>query len=161
MLNAFGHANAWTAIQTCSANISFSNSTNGTFFTNSRNSGKHPWRFAYSLLRIFLLKTAMLKFLLTILLISSGTRIVTGNGLSMLNYGLDKLWVQEEEDGKEKPEKKQTKQTDDDFPVYYQVHCRATPSGGDDTIPLRHHEPYYGFFDQPNTPPPDWSNLCI
>lgn len=98
----------------------------------------------------------MLKFLLTVLLISTGVRIVTGNGLFMFNSCLEKICLQDEEDGKEKAEKKQTKRIiDDNLPIYYPVHYRVFNAEGSYKIPLRHHKPYYSFFDQPNTPPPD------
>lgn len=97
----------------------------------------------------------MLKFLLTIFLLASGTKLVAGNELFKLKLTFESICLQEEEDGQEKAEKKQTKHAEDDFSVYYHVHYRIILVGGNQVIPLRHHKIYYSFFDQPNTPPPD------
>ena len=98
----------------------------------------------------------MLKFLLTILLISAGVRIVTGNGLFMHSVDLEKICLQDEEDGNEKAEKKETKQiVDESFHLYYPTYYRLPDGAGCHRIPLRHHKPYHRFIDRPNTPPPD------
>lgn len=98
----------------------------------------------------------MLKFLLTILLISSGIRIVTGNGIFMLKSNLEQICFEDEENGEEKAEKKVTKQiAEDNFPVYHLGRFSIIYSGISCRVPLRHHNSYHSFFDQPNTPPPD------
>lgn len=98
----------------------------------------------------------MLKFLLSILLLLAGLKIVTGNVLLMFSSGIEKICLQDEEDQKDKAEKKQNKQFDDDkVPVYYPVDYSLFNPAGNQAIRLRNHKPYRSFFDQPNTPPPD------
>ncbi|MCW3079418.1 hypothetical protein [Segetibacter sp.] len=100
----------------------------------------------------------MLKFLLTILLISAGIRIVTGNGAWMFKPDFEKTCFQDKEDGKGKGEKKQTeKPADDTFPLAFAVHFEAINVEEIAPVLLRHHQLYYSFFNSPNTPPPDWA----
>ncbi|WP_170234253.1 hypothetical protein [Segetibacter aerophilus] len=74
----------------------------------------------------------------------------------MLKSELEKVLLDDNEDGKEKAEKKTDKQSgEDNFPVYHLFRPGITPNIASCKIPLRHHNPYQSFFDQPNTPPPD------
>ena len=98
----------------------------------------------------------MLKFLLTILLISTAVKIVSANGLFVHNNAIEKTYFEDEEDGNEKAEKKQSqKAADDNFMSEYHFYNKTAGIGESSPIPLRPHKAYYSFIDQPNTPPPD------
>jgi len=117
--------------------------------------GKSSYKFAHSSIGV-LYEIVVLKLLLTILLFSTGLRIVAGGSLIPFYSASEQVGFDDEEDEKETPEKKQNKKMNDEtFPLSDLAAQRQSNSEGNSKIPLQHQKPYSRFIDQPNTPPPN------
>ena len=99
----------------------------------------------------------MLRFLLTILLFSSGVKIVTANGEYLCKYNFEKYSC-DEENKNEKAEKKTDQLFGEEEQIYYYpLHYSPLNKRYQLVLLVMHSKPYYGYFKQPNTPPPDLS----
>lgn len=118
---------------------------------------KKSQKFAYCLLSVFItdVEKLMTKFLIAILLVIIGLKLKAESGAFVSKYNIVTFTIEDEEAKYEKEENGSSKNDNNDkFDAYYLHYIFCITSRQLPTL-LRFYQPYFGFIDQPNTPPPD------